>query len=123
MVVLLGPQVRKEAEAFAGAVPLSIEWEGMHEGPMQEANVADEWLKKHSGTAIAPFLYLFKAHRLRAAYEAAGTSSQTALQPMLAEQYRLALKAATSCLNPLISCIADDLEAQDHVYLEGRGRP
>lgn len=71
IVAILGQNVRSEAEAFANAVPLRSEWEGMSEGPVDEANFADNWLSKRPGTSIAPFLHLFKAHRFRAGYEAA----------------------------------------------------
>jgi len=123
MAAILGQNVRKEAEAFANAVPLMAEWEGISEGPVSEANFADNWLKKHSGTAIAPFLILFKAHRLRAGYEAARAKHEKDLWPILAKRYREALDEARLSTNPLISCIADDLESQAFVYLDGQGRP
>ncbi|MEW6261360.1 MAG: hypothetical protein AB1547_15805 [Thermodesulfobacteriota bacterium] len=123
MVAILGQQVRAEAEAFANAIPLMIEWEGMSEGPVSEADFADNWLKKRSKTPIAPFIYLFKAHRLRAGYEAARARHQNNLWPILARRYRESLNIAKSSSNPLISCIADDLDAQPFIYLEGQGVP
>ena len=123
MVAILGREVRTEAEAFAHAVPLVIEWEGISEGPVEEANFVDYWLNKRPGTPIAPFLHLFKAHRLRAGYEAAQAKHEKNLWPILAGRYREAMNKARSSTNPLILCIADDLEAQPFVYLEGRGRP
>jgi hypothetical protein len=90
---------------------------------VDEANFVDNWLSKRPGTPIAPFLYLFKAHRLRAGYEAARARHEKGLWPILARRYREALDEAKSSTNPLISCIADDLEAQAFVYLEGQGRP
>lgn len=123
MIAILGPDVRNEAEAFAYEVPLIAEWEGMSEGPVQEADFADNWLRKRPGTSIAPFLYLFRAHRLRVGYEAVAKGHEEDLRLRLARRYREALAKARSSTNPLISCIADDLEAQAYVYLEGRGRP
>jgi hypothetical protein len=38
-------------------------------------------------------------------------------------RYREHLAAARGSANPLIVCIAGDLEAQPHVYLPGFGRP
>ncbi len=76
-----------------------------------------------SGTPIAPFLYLFKAHRLRAAFEAAKFGNEKGLWPDLAKRYKESLEKALSFGNPLISCIAKDMEAQPYVYLEGYGRP
>lgn len=123
MVAILGQNMRREAEAFAHAVPLKCEWEDMSEGPVDEANFVDNWLIKRSGTPITPFLHLFKAHRLRVAYEAARAGNEKDLWPILARRYREALDEAKSSTNPLISCVADDLDAQPFVYLDGQGRP
>ncbi|HOI96838.1 MAG TPA: hypothetical protein PK250_19210 [Syntrophobacter fumaroxidans] len=123
MVAILGRGVRAEAEAFAYSVPLVIEWEGMSEGPVEEANFVDNWWSERPGTPITPFLHLFKAHRLRAGYEAARARHEKDLWPILAGLYRESMNKARSSTNPLIHCIADDLEAQPFVYLEGQGRP
>ncbi|HPC86599.1 MAG TPA: hypothetical protein PK927_08960 [Smithellaceae bacterium] len=123
MVVMMGEQIRAQAEAFARAVPLYAEWEGMSENPLDEANFADNWLWKHPGTPIAAFVYLFKAHRLRAGFEAAKAGREKDLCPLLAVKYKEAIEKALSFDNPLISCIARDMENQPYVYLEGYGRP
>jgi len=123
MVTILGRQVRSEAEAFANVMPLMPEWEGMSEGPVGEADFVDDWLRERPSTPIAPFLYLLKAHRLRAGYEAARARHNKNLWPIFARRYREALKLAKSSSNPLISCIADDLDAQPFVYLKGQGMP
>jgi len=123
MVAILGQQAHAEAEAFANAIPLILEWEGMSGGPVGEADFVDNWLNKQPMTPIAPFLYLLKAHRLRAGYEAARARHENNLWPILARRYREALNMAKSSSNPLVSCIADDLDAQPFVYLEGQGVP
>jgi hypothetical protein len=123
IVTVLGENTRVEAKAFSQAVPLYAEWEGMSEGPVDEANFVDNWLSKRPGTPIAPFLHLFKAHRLRAGYEAARAGHEKGLWPVLARQYRESLDKVRFSTNPLISCIIKDLEAQTYVYLEGYGRP
>jgi len=123
IVTVIGDNVRDEAKAFSLAVPLYGEWEGMSEGPVDEANFVDNWLSKRPGTPIAIFLYLFKAHRLRAGYEAARAGHEKGLWPIMAKKYRESLDKARESNNPLIFCIANDLEAQEYVYLEGYGRP
>lgn len=123
IITLLGEKVREEAQTFAAAVPICAEWEGMSEGPLTEADFADQWLRKYSKTGIAAFLHLFRAHRLRAGYEAARFGHEKGLWPILAIRYRETLARARSSDNPLIVCITNDLEAQAHVYLEGQGRP
>lgn len=123
IVVMLGAGVRNEAQAFARALPLYLEWEGESEGPLAEADFVDNWLRRYPDTPIAPFLYLFKAHRLRAGFEAAKYGNEKGLWPVLAKRYKEALARVKSFHQPLIDCIADDMEAQDHVYLEGYGKP
>jgi hypothetical protein len=125
IVVILGENARQEGKLFASAAPISIEWEGMSEGPVDEANFVDNWLSNRPDTSgvIAPFLYLFKAHRLRAGYEAAKSGHEKGLWPILATRYHESLDKAKSFGIPLISCIADDLDAQPYVYLENQGRP
>lgn len=122
-IALLGKQARQEAERFSAAIPLQLEWEGMSEGPLEEANFAGQWLEKYPGTAIAPFLHLFAAHRLRAGYEAARAGHEKGLWPILGKRYHEALQRALSSPSALIACIAADLEAQPYVYMEGQGRP
>lgn len=123
IVNLLGAAARSEAKLFAKAVPLCIEWEGMSEGPLEEVNVAEQWLKKRPNTPLKPFLYLFIAHRLRAGYEAARHEHTKELHPILARRYKEYLEKAINSSNKLISCIAKEMDALPYVYLEGMGRP
>ena len=123
MTIILDNKTRDEARAFSKAVPLYLEWEGMSENPLNEVNFVDNWLSKRPGTPIAPFLYLFKAHRLRAGYECAQAGHEKDLWPILAVRYKESLEKASSFNNPLISCIIKDMEAQPYVYLEGYGKP
>ena len=123
IVAVMGENARDEAKAFSFAVPLYAEWEGMSEGPVGEADFVDQWVSKRPNTPIVPFLHLFKAHRLRAGFEAARARNEKGLGPILAKLYRDSIDVVRSSTNPLISCIASDLEAQPHVYLEGQGRP
>jgi hypothetical protein len=123
MVTICGENVRREAKTFAAALPLLAEWEGMSEGPLQEADFADQWVAKHPDSSIAQFLYLFKAHRLRAGYEAARAGHEKGLWPILAGRYRESIGKARSSTNPLLSCIATDLEQRAYVYLEGQEPP
>jgi len=123
MVAVLGQHARSQARDFASAAPLAAEWEGDIQGPLNEADFADQWLKKHPNGLIEPFLHLFIAHRLRAACEIGINGEQRRLWPILARRYREALEKARTAQNHLISCIADDLEAQSHVYAHDQRRP
>lgn len=124
IVLLLGDSVAVQAGEFTGAMPLCLEWEGMWEGPLDEADFASQWLDKYSPTPLEPFLHLFMAHRLRAAYEAARMEGgNKGLIPILAERYKKNISIALNSSNTLISCIARDLEEQSYVYLPEMGRP
>jgi hypothetical protein len=124
MVVILGDKSRTEAQQFSKAVPLGLEWEGMWEGPLDEADFVLQWLQHYGETEIAPFLHLFMAHRLRAAWEAAvSEGGNKGLIPILAKRYKEQIAIALASTNPLIVCIAKDLEEQPYVYLSKVGRP
>jgi hypothetical protein len=123
IVILIGRSAEAEAKTFAAAVPISLEWEGMSEGPLEEADLVRQWLERYPLTPLRPFLHLFMAHRLRAGYEAARREHAKGLWPILAERYRKEIAIAQSSPNKLIACIAEDLEAQPYVYLAGFGHP
>ena len=123
IVILIGRTAEAEAKTFAVAVPISLEWEGMSEGPLEEADLARQWLERYPATPLRPFLHLFMAHRLRAGYEAARREQAKGLWSILAERYQKEIAMARSSPNELIACLAEDLEAQPHVYLAGFGHP
>jgi hypothetical protein len=121
--VIHGPTARRDAGQFAAGVPLSLEWEGMSEGPLIEADYAEQWLKRYPQSPIIPFLHLFAAHRFRAGFEAAGRKHAKGLIPIAAAKYQYHLQAARSAKNDKIACIANDMEALPYVYLSGFDRP
>ncbi len=118
-----GMKSRHDAEKFAAGVPMALEWEGMSEGPMMEADYAEQWLKKYPNSPIKSFLHLFAAHRFRAACECAGRERAKGLIRITAAKYRAHLREAQSSENPRIICIAGDMDALPYVYLSGFGRP
>ena len=122
-VALLGPRAAADARDFVRAVPLAAEWEGMSEGPLAEASGAEQWLRTHPRTALEPFVHLFAAHRLRAAYEAAWREQGAKRAAGLALGYTQQLELARRTSNRLVACVADDLDAQPHVYLTGAPKP
>ena len=123
IVILIGRTAEAEAKTFTAAVPISLEWEGMSEGPLEEADLARQWLERYPATPLRPFLHLFMAHRLRAGYEAARRENAKGLWSNLAKRYQKEIAVARSSPNELIACLAEDLEAQPHVYLAGFGHP
>jgi hypothetical protein len=120
---ILGMASKDDAEKFAAGVPLGLEWEGMSEGPMMEADYAEQWLNGYPNSPIKPFLHLFAAHRFRAAYEAASREHAKGLIPIIAAKYRIHVQEAQSSGNPMIICLAGEMDALPYVYLSGFGRP
>ena len=95
-MILIGRSAEAEAKTFTAAVPISLEWEGMSEGPLEEADLARQWLERYPATPLRPFLHLFMAHRLRAGYEAARRENAKGLWPILAERYKKEIAVARS---------------------------
>ncbi len=123
IIVIHGSEAKRDAGLFASGVPLVLEWEGMSEGPLIEADYAEQWLDRYPQSPIVPFLHLFAAHRFRAGFEAAGREHAKGLIPIVAAKYRNHLQAARSAKNDKIACIANDMETLPYVYLSGFGRP
>lgn len=106
-VALLGEPVRKEATAFADEFPLVVEWEGMMENPLAEADFITDRLAALPASPLAPFLHLLLAHRLDAAWRYAPKDRKAAL----ARRYDAALAPALDSALPTIACLARDLQA------------
>ena len=123
ILLIQGPTSKKDAGLFASGVPLILEWEGMSEGPLVEADYTEQWLKQYPQSPIVPFFHIFAAHRYRAGFEAAGSEHAKGLIPNTAAKYKQHLQAARSAGNGWITCIADDMEGLAYVYLSGFGRP
>jgi len=123
ILLIHGPTSKKDAELFASGVPLILEWGGMSEGPLVEADYTEQWLKQYPQSPIVPFFHIFAAHRYRAGFEAAGSEHAKGLIPNTAAKYKQHLQAARSAGNDWITCIADDMEGLPYVYLSGFGRP
>ncbi|QGU33086.1 hypothetical protein [Thermochromatium tepidum] len=106
MVAVLGESVRDEATAFAQDFPLAVEWEGMVDSPLAEADFVADWLAAHADTAIAPFLHLLLAHRLQAAQRWAPPQMQAGLS----RRFEQALAPVLVSRRPAVACLARELQ-------------
>ena len=109
MVALLGEPVRKEASAFADNFPLVVEWEGMMENPLSEAEFIADWLAAHATSPLVPFLQLLLAHRLDATWRYAPNDKKAAL----ASRFDAALAPVLASADPTIMCLARDLQERN----------
>jgi len=112
-----------EAAIFAQSAMISVEWEGKSEDPMSEADQALEWLAENPTTPLRPYLNLYSAYRFRSAYEAAHLERATRLFPIASAGYKEQLAAARESTDPLVRCLADQMDALPYLYMPNRGRP
>jgi hypothetical protein len=116
--------IEQAAASYAAAAAVAYEWEGRPEGPLKEAGFAEAFLKKDPQTALAPYLYLFLAHRYRAAFEAAVDRQRRhkddtlEAQKNAARKYRAFLERARKVADPIFPLAASDLDAEQHVYVD-----
>ena len=109
--------VEKLAVEFVTAAPIADEWEGMPEGPLAESAFAEQLLQKEPSTPLAPYLFLFIAHRQRAASEAAERNQNAAVAQAATAKAREFLQKARGAADPIFGLVADDLERLPFVYV------
>lgn len=114
---IIGEQALPESDAFVYRLPLYLEWEGMADGPEAEANYAERWIMERPESVINPFVHIFAAHRLRAAFEIYFKGKDENSMSVSGDSYRKHMSAVSSSKNEKIRCVAEDLEALSHVYL------
>jgi hypothetical protein len=109
--------VEKLAVEFVTAAPIADEWEGMPEGPLAESAFAEQLLQKEPSTPLEPYLFLFIAHRQRAASEAAERNQNAAVAQAATAKAREFLQKARGAADPIFGLVADDLERLPFVYV------
>jgi hypothetical protein len=119
------PGIEQFAASYAASAVISLEWEGSPDGPLKEAAYAEAYLKKDPRSLLAPYLYLFLAHRHRAAFEAAAyrqrqhQENTLEAQKSAARKYRAFLERARGVSADVIFPLAAaDLDGQKYVYLD-----
>jgi hypothetical protein len=110
--------IEQQAVAFVKDAPIAHEWEGKAEGPLAESAYAEAFLQKQPSTPLAPYLYLFIAHRQRAASEAADVNKDAATAKAAAAKARDYLQKARGVGDPIFGLIADDLQRVPYVYVK-----
>ena len=109
--------IEERAVSFVSAAPILYEWEGAPDGPLRESAYAEHILEIEPSTPLAPFLYLFIAHRQRAASEAAGRAQNATVAQAAAVKATAFLQKARGVPDPIFGLIADDLERVPFVYV------
>ncbi len=129
--VVLGdhPSVPDRAREYASSAPISRDWEGLPQGPMDEAVYAVTWLREHPDTTLEPFLLLLAAHRARATWECyASMYYPESSEPVYAsgmqtaaDIYGVVLSEALSHPDPAVQWLGGELDDLPWVYIDVAG--
>ncbi len=124
IVALISTKGIEEAAArFAKDAPLYYEWEGYSEGPLYEAEFAENYLIKYPQTFLKPYILLFLVHRYRVSHECLGYENSYQKQAEVSEKYHKYLNEAKNEKDPLIGLVADDIDKQKYLYLTPEEHP
>ena len=115
--------VEKLAAEFVAGAPIKYEWEGMHDGPLDEANHAENVLKKDPSSPLAPWLYVFIAQRQRVAFEAYEHGKNEDGMKAAAKKHRAFVERARSVEDPIFVALVEDMERQPYLYIKGTRHP
>jgi hypothetical protein len=117
------PGIEDRARDFVQSARIAVEWEGSWKGPLEEAAAAEDFLKRHPSSALAPYLYVFIAQRQRAAFEAYAQAQNVEGMKGASKKYRTFLQRARSASDPIFTLLVDDMDRQPHIYLKTDQHP
>ena len=117
------PGIERVAAEYVSTAPISYEWKGMHDGPVEESAHAEALLAKDPSTPLAPFFSVFIAHRQRAAFEAYEVEKNQEGMKAAARKYRLFLERSRSLADPIFPALIADLDRQPFVYIKTTTHP
>lgn len=117
------PDVERLALEFLNSVNIALKWEGHPDGPLSEAAGAEDFLKRNPATPVAPYVYVFIAHRQRAAFETYDSAKNVDGMKAASRKYRTFMQRARSVPDPIFPLVADDLDRQPHVYVKTGQHP
>lgn len=115
--------VQGAAAEFVGRAPVKSDWQGMHDGPLEEAGYAEDVLKADPSSSLAPWLYVFIAQRQRVAFEAYQNERNQEGMKAAAKKYRTFVERARAVDDPIFAALADDMDRQPYLYVKGGVHP
>ena len=115
--------IERMATEYVSTAPISYEWKGMHDGPMEESAHAEALLAKDPSTPLAPWFAVFIAHRQRAAFEAYEVEKNQEGMKAAARKYRLFLERSRNLADPIFPALAADLDRQPFVHIKTTTHP
>lgn len=124
MVSLVGRKgIESVAADYAHHAILFYEWEGFSDGPLAEAQYAENYLDKNPETPLEPYLILFLTHRYRIVFECLGYENKTQEQEKASLKYRLYLKKAKEHEDPLVRVAGQEIDQEPYLYINTRSHP
>jgi len=118
------PDISSLAVEYASSATCYYEWEGLPEGPGDEAAFAMEYISSNPDTPLEPYLILFLMHRLiaqreciTAYYISVDSLRYTAEAESLQILYDSLYSTAIQYPDPLVTYFAMELDSQEHLYI------
>jgi len=102
---------------YLADAPIFYEWEGMHDGPLAEAEYAAQYLSDNPETVIEPFLLTFLLHRYRAAWECATVNGDEAVAAQALEAFTGFYLRAGAYGDPTLALVARELKDAPSIYM------
>jgi hypothetical protein len=123
VALIEAPGIEKMAADYVSAAPIHYEWKGMHDGPLEEATQAEALLSKNPNGPLAPWFYVFIAHRQRAAFEAYELEKNQDGMKAAATKYRLFAERTRTVPDPIFPALMADLDRQPFVHIKTTTHP
>jgi hypothetical protein len=123
VALIEAPGVEQLAADYVAAAPVRYEWQGMHDGPIEESAQAEALLSKEPSSPLAPFLYVFIAQRQRAAFETYEVEKNQEGMRAAARKYRQFAERARGVADPIFPALIADLDRQPFVYIKTSSHP
>ena len=123
VALIEAPGIERMAADYVSAAPIHYEWKGMHDGPMEESTHAEALVTKDPSTPLAPWFYVFIAHRQRAAFEAYEVEKNQEGMRAAARKYRQFAERVRAVSDPIFAALMADLDRQPFVYIKTTTHP
>ena len=117
------PGIERTAADYVSTAPIRYEWEGMPDGPLEEANHAEALLTKEPASPLAPWFYAFIAQRQRVAFETSEVQKNEEGMKAAAKKYRTFVERARAASDPIFGLLMADLERQPYLYVKTATHP
>lgn len=117
------PGIERIAADYVSTAPIRYEWEGLPDGPLEEANHAEALLTKDPASPLAPWFAAFIAQRQRVTFETCEVQKNEEGMKAAAKKYRTFVERARAASDPIFGLLMADMERQPYLYLKTATHP